>query len=87
MQLPCPADAKLVEIDMELHNNFKGVISTKVNEDGTYKQGTEVVSYNGNDSFPISLTDSAAGVRYYFTTVHLNIPRINNLTLTYLYTE
>ena len=85
MQLPCPADAKLVEIDMELHNNFKGVISTEVNEDGTYKQGTEVASYDGNDSFPISLNNSAVGVRYYFTTEHLNIPRINNLTLTYLY--
>ena len=85
MQLPCPADAKLVEIDMELHNNFKGVISTEVNEDGTYKQGTEVASYDGNDSFPISLNNSAVEVRYYFTTEHLNIPRINNLTLTYLY--
>ena len=85
MQLPCPANAKLVEIDFDLYNNFKGVISTEVNADGTYKQGTEVASYNGNDSFPIALTNSAAGVRYYFTTVHLNIPRINSLTLTYEY--
>ena len=87
MQLPCPANAKLVEIDFDLYNNFKGVISTEVNADGTYKQGTEVASYNGNDSFPLALKNSAAGVRYYFTTVHLNIPRINSMTLTYLYTE
>ena len=87
MQLPCPANAKLVEIDFDLYNNFKGVISTEVNADGTYKQGTEVASYNGNDSFPIALNNSVAGVRYYFTTEHLNIPRINSMTLTYLYTE
>lgn len=87
MQLPCPDDAKLVEIDAELYNNFKGVVSTGVNADGTYKAGTEVVSYNGNNSFPLVLNNSASGVRYYFTTEHLNIPRINNLTLTYLYTK
>ena len=87
MQLPCPVNAKLVEIDFELYNNFKGVISTDVNADGTYKQGTEVASYTGNDSFPIALNNSVAGLRYYFTTQHLNIPRINEFTLTYLYTE
>lgn len=87
MQLPCPANAKLVEIDFDLYNNFKGVISTEVNADGTYKQGTEVASYTGNDSFPIALNNSVAGLRYYFTTQHLNIPRINEFTLTYLYTE
>ena len=85
MQLPCPHGAKLVEIDCELYNNFKGVISTEVNEDGTYTEGTDVASYNGNDSFPIDLKNSVKGVRYYFTTEHLNIPRINDLTLTYLY--
>ena len=85
MQLPCPNGAKLVEIDCELYNNFKGVISTEVNEDGTYTEGTDVASYNGNDSFPIDLKNSVKGVRYYFTTEHLNIPRINDLTLTYLY--
>ena len=85
MQFPCPASAKLVEIDCDLYNNFKGVISKGVNDDGRYTPETEIASYDGNDSFPMALDNTETGVRYYFTTEHLNIPRINTLTLTYLY--
>ena len=85
MQFPCPASAKLVEIDCDLYNNFKGVISKGVNDDGRYTPETEIASYEGNDSFPMALDNTETGVRYYFTTEHLNIPRINTLTLTYLY--
>ena len=85
MQFPCPASAKLVEIDCDLYNNFKGVISKGVNDDGRYTPETEIASYDGNDSFPMTLDNTETGVRYYFTTEHLNIPRINTLTLTYLY--
>jgi len=84
MQFPGPAGMKLIEVDAELKNSFSGHICTAVNEDGTWS-GESLATYSKNSSFPITLANTAAGVRYYFTTEHLNLPRMLSLTLTYLY--
>lgn len=84
MQFPGPAGMKLIEVDAELKNTFSGHICTAVNEDGTWA-GESLATYSKNSSFPITLANTSAGVRYYFTTEHLNLPRMLSLTLTYLY--
>ena len=84
MQFPGPAGMKLIEVDAELKNSFSGHICTAVNEDGTWS-GESLATYSKNSSFPITLANTSAGVRYYFTTEHLDLPRMLSLTLTYLY--
>ena len=93
MQFPGPAGMKLIEVNAELKNNFTGHICTAVNEDGTWA-GESLAEYckyktqNDDDTkqiFPISLDNTSAGVRYYFTTEHIDLPRMLSLTLTYLY--
>ena len=86
MQFPGPAGMKLIEVDAELKNSFSGHICTAVNEDGTWA-GESLGQYSKNSSFPITLENTSAGVRYYFTTEHINLPRMLSLTLTYQYTE
>ena len=86
MQFPGPAGMILIEVDAELKNTFAGHICSAVNEDGTWA-GTSLAEYTGKKSFPITLDNTSAGVRYYFTTEHIDLPRILSLTLTYLYTE
>lgn len=85
MQFPGPAGMKLIEVDAELKNTFSGHICTAVNEDGTWAEGTSLAEYTGKNSFPITLENPSAGVRYYFTTEHIDLPRMLSLTLTYLY--
>ena len=85
MQFPGPARMKLIEVDAELKNSFSGHICTAVNEDGTWAEGTSLAEYTGKNSFPITLNNTSAGVRYYFTTEHIDLPRMLSLTLTYLY--
>jgi hypothetical protein len=84
MQFPGPAGMKLIEVDAELKNSFSGHICTAVNEDGTWA-GESLGQYSKNSSFPITLENTSAGVRYYFTTEHIDLPRMLSLTLTYLY--
>ena len=84
MQFPGPAGMKLIEVDAELKNSFSGHICTAVNEDGTWS-GESLATYSKNSSFPITLANTSAGVRYYLTTEHLDLPRMLSLTLTYLY--
>ena len=85
MQFPGPAGMKLIEVDAtQKGNSFSGHICTAVKEDGTWS-GESLATYSKNSSFPIKLENTSAGVRYYFTTEHINLPRITNLTLTYLY--
>ena len=85
MQFPGPAGMKLIEVDAtQKGDSFRGHICTAVNEDGTWA-GTSLAEYTGKNSFPITLDNTSAGVRYYFTTEHINLPRITDLTLTYLY--
>ena len=84
MQFPGPAGMKLIEVDAELKNSFSGHICTAVNEDGTWA-GESLGQYSKNSSFPITLNNTSAGVRYYFTTEHIDLPRMLSLTLTYLY--
>ena len=86
MQFPCPEGMKLVVVDAELKNSFSGHICTAVNEDGTWA-GESLGQYSKNSSFPITLENTSAGTRYYFTTEHIDLPRMLSLTLTYLYTE
>ena len=86
MQFPCPDNARLFEVNAELKNTFSGHICSAVNEDGTWA-GKSLAEYNGKKSFPIVFTDTEVGMRYYFTTEHLDLPRILSLTLTYMYTE
>ena len=84
MQFPGPAGMKLIEVDAELKNSFSGHICTAVNEDGTWA-GESLGQYSKNSSFPITLENTSAGVRYYLTTEHIDLPRMLSLTLTYLY--
>lgn len=84
MQFPGPAGMKLIEVDAELKNTFSGHICTAVNEDGTWT-GTSLAEYTGKNSFPITLDNTSAGVGYYLTTEHIDLPRMLSLTLTYLY--
>ena len=85
MQFPGPAGMKLIEVDAtQKGDSFSGHICTAVKEDGTWS-GESLATYSKNSSFPIKLENTSAGVRYYFTTEHINLPRITNLTLTYLY--
>lgn len=86
MQFPGPVGMKLIEVDAELKNSFSGHICTAVNEDGTWS-GESLATYSKNSSFPITLANTSAGVRYYFTTEHIDLPRMLSLTLTYLYAE
>lgn len=85
MQFPGPAGMKLIEVDAtQKGDSFSGHICTAVTEDGTWA-GESLAQYKNTKSFPITLKNTSAGVRYYFTTEHINLPRITNLTLTYLY--
>ena len=87
MQFPGPAGMKLIEVDAtQKGDSFSGHICTAVKEDGTWS-GESLATYSKNSSFPIKLENTSAGVRYYFTTEHINLPRMLSLTLTYLYTE
>ena len=86
MQFPCPAGMKLFVVDAELKNSFTGHICTAVDGQTGKWAGESLAAYNKN-SFPITLENTSAGVRYYFTTEHLDLPRMLSLTLTYLYTE
>ena len=86
MQFPCPAGMKLFVVDAELKNSFTGHICTAVDGQTGKWAGESLAAYN-KKSFPITLENTSAGVRYYFTTEHLDLPRMLSLTLTYLYTE
>ena len=85
MQFPGPAGMKLIEVDAELKNSFSGHICTAVDAETGKWAGESLGQYSKNSSFPITLANTSAGVRYYFTTEHLDLPRMLSLTLTYLY--
>lgn len=86
MQMPGPEGLKLIEVNATLYTAFKGTISSAVNEDGT-ASGNPVATFTGKSSFPLSLKGTMPGVRYYFCTTDNQRPTLQDLTLTYIYTE
>lgn len=84
MQMPGPANFRLIEVNATLYENFAGTISASVNEDGT-AAGNPLASFSNRKHFPLALTGTAPGTRYYFCTTANTRPTLKNLTLTYLY--
>ena len=87
MQFPGPKNMRLVKVQAELYNKFKGYICESVTAEGKANKVEDGVwmEYSNTLNLDITLEQSEAGKRYYLTTEHLNLPRIFNLTLTYEY--
>ena len=84
MQMPGPADFKLVEVYATIYENFAGTISASVADDGN-ATGDPLATFTKRSSFPLKLEGTAKGTRYYFCTTSNQRPTLRNLTLTYLY--
>ena len=84
MQMPGPADFKLVEVYATLYENFAGTISASVDDEGN-ATGDPLATFTRRSSFPLKLEGTAEGTRYYFCTTSNQRPTLRNLTLTYLY--
>lgn len=84
MQMPGPADFKLVEVYATLYENFAGTISASVDDYGN-ATGDPLATFTKRSSFPLKLEGTAEGTRYYFCTTSNQRPTLRNLTLTYLY--
>ena len=84
MQMPGPADFKLVEVYATLYENFAGTISASVDDNGN-ATGDPLATFIKKSSFPLKLEGTAKGTRYYFCTTSNQRPTLRNLTLTYLY--
>ena len=84
MQMPGPADFKLVEVYATLYENFAGTISASVDDDGN-ATGDPLATFTKRSSFPLKLEGTAEETRYYFCTTSNQRPTLRNLTLTYLY--
>lgn len=84
MQMPGPADFKLVEVYATLYENFAGTISASVDDDGN-ATGDPLATFTKRSNFPLKLEGTAEGTRYYFCTTSNQRPTLRNLTLTYLY--
>ena len=83
MQMPGPADFKLVEVYATLYENFAGTISASVDDDGN-ATGDPLATFTKRSSFPLKLEGTAEETRYYFCTTNNQRPTLRNLTLTYL---